>query len=117
MPNPPQPDLFAASLDGFVPLNANGPRLWVRRLVIWEKRDAAPIRDIPLRTGLNIVWSPDGDAAGSPMGHGGGKTSFCRLIRYCLGEESFGTDAQRQRIANAMPDAHVGAEVMLDGEL
>ena len=117
MPNPPQPDLFAASLDGFVPLNGNGPRLWVRRLVIWEKRDAAPVRDIPLRTGINIVWSPDGDAVGSPMGHGGGKTSFCRLIRYCLGEESFGTDAQRQRIANAMPDAHVGAEVMLDGEL
>jgi hypothetical protein len=117
LPNPPQPDLFAASLEGFLPLSRNGPRLWVRRLVIWEKRDAAPVRDIALRTGLNIVWSPDSDAAGSPMGHGGGKTSFCRLIRYCLGEESFGTDAQRQRIANAMPDAHVGAEVMLDGEL
>ncbi|KTE46422.1 hypothetical protein ATE62_00305 [Sphingopyxis sp. HIX] len=51
------------------------------------------------------------------MGHGGGKTSFCRLIRYCLGEDSYGTDAQRQRIANAMPDSYVGAEVMLDGEL
>lgn len=51
------------------------------------------------------------------MGHGGGKTSFCRLIRYCLGEDSYGTDAQRQRIANAMPDAHVGAEIILDGEL
>jgi hypothetical protein len=117
LPNLPQPDLFAASLDGFAPLNGDGPRLWVRRLVIWNKRDEPAIRDISLRPGLNIVWSPDGDAAGSPMGHGGGKTSFCRLIRYCLGEDSFGTDAQRQRIANAMPDAHVGAEVMLDGEL
>jgi hypothetical protein len=117
LPNPPQPDLFAASLDGFAPLNGNGPRLWVRRLVIWRQRDEVPIRDIALRPGLNIVWSPDGDATGSPMGHGGGKTSFCRLIRYCLGEDSFGTDAQRQRIANARPDAHVGAEVMLDGAL
>lgn len=117
MPSPPQPDLFAASLDGFAPLDGNGPRLWVRRLVIWNKRDETPIRDIPMRPGLNIVWSPDGDAAGSPMGHGGGKTSFCRLIRYCLGEDSFGNDAQRQRIADAIPDAHVGAEVMLDGVL
>ena len=98
-------------------MNGDGPRLWVQRLVIWNKRNEPAIRDISLRPGLNIVWSPDGDAAGSPMGHGGGKTSFCRLIRYCLGEDSFGTDAQRQRIANAMPDAHVGAEVMLDGEL
>lgn len=117
MPTPPQPNLFAASLDGFAPLNGDGPRLWVRRLVIWNKREDPAIRDISLRPGLNIVWSPDGNAAGSPMGHGGGKTSFCRLVRYCLGEDSFGTDAQRQRIASAMPDAHVGAEVMLDGEL
>lgn len=116
MPKPSQPDLFAASLEGFTPLNGDGPRLWIRRMVIWNSPDDAPIRDITLRKGLNIVWSPDADADGAPMGHGGGKTSFCRLIRYCLGEDSFGTDLQRQRIAAAMPAAYVGAEVMLDGE-
>lgn len=117
MPKPPQPDLFAASLDGFQPSNGGGPRLWVRRLVIWSSSREPPVRDIALRTGLNIVWSPDASNDGDHMGHGGGKTSFCRLVRYCLGEDSYGTDAQRQRIAAAMPEAHVGAEIMLDGEL
>lgn len=117
MPKPPQPDLFASTLDGFQPLNGNGPRLWIRRLVIWSSPRDPPVRDIPLRQGLNIVWSPDADGDDGHMGHGGGKTSFCRLIRYCLGEDSYGTDAQRQRIAAAMPEAQVGAEVMLDGEL
>lgn len=117
MPKPPQPDLFAASFGGFVPLNGDGPRLWVRRLVIWSSADESPVRDISLRPGLNIVCSPDADGEGNPMGHGGGKTSFCRLIRYCLGEDSFGTDVQRQRISSAMPAAMVGAEILLDGEL
>ena len=117
MPKPPLPDLFATSLDGFQPIRGDGPRLWIRRLMIWRAVEEKPIRDIPLRPGLNIVWSPDAEGEDGHMGHGGGKTSFCRLVRYCLGEESYGTDAQRQRIANAMPDAHVGAEVMLDGEL
>lgn len=117
MTKPPLPDLFATSLDGFQPTGGNGPRLWIRRLVIWSAMGEPPIRDILLRPGLNIVWSPDAEGEDGHMGHGGGKTSFCRLIRYCLGEDSYGTDAQRQRIANAMPDACVGAEVMLDGEL
>ncbi len=116
MPNPSQPDLLASSLDSFSPIAGDGPRLWVRRLVIWHSPDEPPVRDIQLRTGLNIVWSPDSGAEGEPMGHGGGKTSFCRLIRYCLGENSFGTEGQRQRIATALPDAHVGAEVILDGQ-
>jgi len=76
LPKPSQPDLFAASLEGFTPLNGDGPRLWIRRMVIWNSPDDAPIRDITLRKGLNIVWSPDADADGAPMGHGGGKTSL-----------------------------------------
>ncbi|MDP5281420.1 hypothetical protein Q9Q95_21015 [Sphingomonas sp. DG1-23] len=117
MPKPSLPDLFAEQLDGFQPIQGNGPRLWIRRLVIWRAADEPPIRDISLRPGLNIVWSPDAEGEDGHMGHGGGKTSFCRLIRYCLGEDSYGADAQRQRIANSLPDAHVGAEIMLDGEL
>ena len=117
MPKPPPPDLFVPKFDGFDPLSGTGPRLWIRRLVIWSSQNHDPIRDIALRPGLNIVWSPDADADGSPMGHGGGKTIFCRLIRYCLGEDSFGNDSQRQRIAEVIPDARVGAEIMLDGEL
>jgi hypothetical protein len=115
LPKPPLPDLFRSSIDAIIPeAGRSEPRLWVRRLIIWSERGQV-VRDISLRPGLNIVWSPDADADGNPMGHGGGKTSFCRLLRYCLGEDSFGTIDQRQLIANAMPDAHVGAEIMLDG--
>ena len=115
MPKPSLPDLFRSSIDAIIPeAGRSEPRLWVRRLIIWSERGQV-VRDISLRPGLNIVWSPDADADGNPMGHGGGKTSFCRLLRYCLGEDSFGTIDQRQLIANAMPDAHVGAEIILDG--
>jgi hypothetical protein len=82
--------------------------------VIWRKPGDI-IRDIPLAPGLNIIWSPDSGRPNEPMGHGGGKTSFCRLLRYCLGEDSFGTHLQREMIANRLPDGHVGAEIMLDG--
>lgn len=103
-----------------VPAGVNRPRLWVRRLAIWETPGGEKIRDIPLRPGLNIIWSPDGfdgdDASGvRAIGHGSGKTLFCRLLRYCLGEHRFADETQRERIAVAFPNGIVGAEVMLDG--
>lgn len=96
------------------------PRLWVRRIVVWSQ-PGFTVREIKLRPGLNIVWSPDaadrgkskGTATG--LGHGSGKTLFCRLLRYCLGEERFAPDGLRDRIASAYKDGLVGAEVFVDG--
>ncbi len=93
-----------------------GPKLWVRRLVIWREPKIV-IRDVPLRPGLNIIWSPDSQGPDSPVGHGGGKTTFCRLLRYCLGEETSAPQALRQRIGEVLPKGHVGAEIILDGQL
>ena len=97
------------------------PRLWIKRLAIWKTQGGEKIRDIELAPGLNIIWSPDG-AFRSPsgederaIGHGSGKTLFCRLIRYCLGEDRFSTEEQRASIASAFLDGIVGAEIMLDG--
>src|SRR5690349_17768069 len=46
------------------------PRLWIRRLAIWREPGAV-IRDIRLRPGLNVVWSPDsGSSESAPIGHG-----------------------------------------------
>ena len=95
------------------------PRLWVRKLVLWSEPGVV-LREIKLRPGLNIVWSPDpGDQAkrvrGRSIGHGSGKTLFCRLIRYCLGENRFAPEDQRSSIALAFPRGEVGAEVVLDG--
>jgi hypothetical protein len=114
---PSPPDLFITSLDAIIPApGQNGPRLWVRRLIIWSA-PRQQVREITLRPGLNVVWSPDADDTGNSMGHGGGKTSLCRLLRYCLGEDSFGSEEQRLLIGTALPDAHVGAEIMLDDQL
>jgi len=98
----------------------NEPRFWVRRLVLWRKPGEL-LREITLRPGLNIIWSPDpadqtkAGQDGDAMGHGGGKSMFCRLVRYCLGEDHFATDEQRNRVALAFPEGLVGAEVMVDG--
>lgn len=119
---PQQPDLLDPQLLTVSPAEEfEGPRLWVRRLVIWKEPGGEKVRDIELRPGLNIVWSPDGadDAAlagqTNAVGHGSGKTLFCRLIRYCLGEDRFATEPQRDRIGIAFLNGIVGAEVILDG--
>jgi len=84
-------------------------------LVIWRDRDD-PVRDITLRPGLNVVWSPDAATDGTSIGHGGGKTTFCRLLRYCLGEGSFAPTAQRRATFDKMPNGRVGAEIRLAGQ-
>ncbi|MEI8703404.1 chromosome segregation protein SMC [Mesorhizobium sp. ISC15] len=119
---PLQPDLLGPQPLTVTPAEGlEGPRLWVRRLVIWKEPGGEKVRDIALRPGLNIIWSPDGadDAASADqvnaIGHGSGKTLFCRLIRYCLGEDRFATEPQRDRIGTAFLNGIVGAEVMLDG--
>ena len=96
------------------------PRLWVRKMVIWKDPETI-IRTINLRPGLNIVWSPDpadgpgGKGNSNALGHGSGKTLFCRLLRYCLGEHRFADEIQRQHIAYAFEKGMVGAEVVLEG--
>ena len=94
------------------------PRLWVRKFVIWKNRETV-IREFMLRPGLNIVWSPDpADQKGkatTALGHGSGKTLFCRLLRYCLGEDRFASDVLRHQVAYAFTEGWVGAEVVIDG--
>ena len=88
-------------------------------MVIWNEPGHV-LREITFRPGLNIVWSPDPgetemDEAVGVIGHGSGKTTFCRLLRYCLGEETFATDSQRERIGKVLPEGYVGLKVVLDG--
>ncbi len=97
------------------------PMLWVQRMVIWGAPDSV-LRSIPLRPGLNVIWSPDpgGEKAAqlgldNAIGHGAGKSLFCRLMRYCLGEPTFAPEAQQRAIQRAFPDGLVGAEVRVAG--
>ena len=106
-----QREFFRQELHVRPPPDMSGPRLWVRRLVIWKEPGGEIVRDIELRPGLNIIWTPDDQG----IGHGGGKTLFCRLLRYCLGEDRYAPEDQRSRIGEVFPDGLVGAEMMLDG--
>lgn len=119
---PQQHEMFAPpKLSLTAPAGLKEPRLWVRRMALWEAPGGPKIReDILLRPGLNIIWSPDGSdddnsSGARAIGHGAGKSLFCRLLRYCLGEQRFADETQRERIAIAFPNGIVGAEVMLDG--
>jgi predicted nucleic acid-binding Zn-ribbon protein len=118
---PRQPDLLPPDLEVRPAKGATGPRLWVKRLAVWREPGGELVQNVTLRPGLNIVWSPDGadsltsGFADGAMGHGGGKTLFCRLLRYCLGEDRFAPEHQRERIGAAFLNGIVGAEIMLDG--
>lgn len=111
-----QPDMFAAPIrPPEAPAGRTGPRLWVRRLAILKNPDTF-IRDVILRPGLNIIWTPDMASSGnSSLAHGSGKTTFCRLLRACLGEPEFATEEQHRRISSQLPQGLVAAEVLIDG--
>lgn len=119
---PGQPDLFApAALSVKAPPGVTQPALWVRRLTIW-RATGDPVRNIELGPGLNFIWSPDpadvqGPREAGDLGHGAGKTLFCRLLRYCLGEDRFAPEVQRLSIGTAFLNGWVSAEVMLNGVL
>lgn len=110
------PELFERPAFSLTPQQGrSGPKLWIRRLAIWQDPTVI-LRDVALRPGLNIIWSPDSQNPDSPIGHGGGKTTFCRLLRFCLGEDSFAPETLRHRIGDVFPKGHVGAEIVLDGQ-
>jgi hypothetical protein len=93
------------------------PTIWVRRILLWHDVANEPIRNVVLRRGLNIVWSPTGnDPEALATGHAAGKTLFCRLLRYCLGDDSFADPEDTDAIRTRFPDGAVGAEIRLRGD-
>ncbi len=102
-----------------VPAARTEPELWVRRLVVVaERKPRAPVvRDVVLRTGLNIVRAQERPAGETrPIGHSVGKTLLARLVRYCLGEGAFASPEVAARIAGKLPAAYVLAEVLVSGK-
>lgn len=95
------------------------PVFWIRRIVILQQLDPfEKVNDFPFKRGLNIVF---GEEKGSwqdikASGHGVGKTSLCRLIRYCLGEPHFGRRRVVAAIRQDFPAGWVGAELNVNGQ-
>lgn len=87
--------------------------LVVRRLAVWNS-EGTLLRNVPdLVPGLNIIWSKDSEAA---PGHDAGKTLFCRLLRYVLGD-TLKDDVRERCVSSLGGDARVGAVVEIGGVL
>ncbi len=91
------------------PPKAKSPAFWISEIRILRQLSSDPddeIRRISLRKGLNIVWSPPGEVGGEERqrgrGHAAGKTSFCRAIRYLLGERHYGNKFISGKIAESL---------------
>lgn len=115
----PKPDPTAVS---FKPLpSRNEPAIWVRNLSVWShwppSKDSE-LRTITLHRGLNILWAESKNDPDEPRigGHGAGKTTFCRFLRFVLDERHPGTTEFRQDFRRIHPDGWVLAEVIVDGE-
>ena len=109
-------DLFIQGIEPpQAPIGRSGPRLWIRRLAILSDPNTI-IRNVPLKPGLNIIWSPDMTSGESQaLAHGSGKTTFCRLIRACLGEPGFASESQARRMMLPLRNGLVACEIIIDG--
>lgn len=79
-------------------------------------------RHVELHRGLNILWAdpnPPGKALAKKRskvaGHTAGKSTFCRLIRYALGDVNFGNEAQEHKIIGKFRDGWVVLRVEVEG--
>jgi uncharacterized protein YydD (DUF2326 family) len=99
------------------------PAIWVSKLAVYK--DWPPSKEnllrqvIELHRGLNILRAlPTGstDEASRLAGHGAGKTTFCRLIRYVLGEEPAGSKSFREGFRAKFENGWVLAEVFVAGQ-
>jgi hypothetical protein len=97
------------------------PAVWIERFVIFETVEPLSlIREIPFRRGVNIVWAVEQEEANDAIGptevagHSAGKTTLCRLLRYCLGEERFGTDDGQKLIRLNLSGSYVGAHIWVE---
>jgi hypothetical protein len=104
------------------------PAFWVRELRILRKLlpgkddegNDYEIRRVRLKRGLNIVWAPPEEATQPAQmyedgiaGHASGKTTFCRVLRFVLGEGNFGPDALREAVRGTFKEAWALAEVFI----
>lgn len=84
------------------------PEVWFKELRILDDLTLSPgteRRRIVLHRGFNILWAAPEDPDTEQglyreglAGHASGKTMFCRILRHFLGEQPFGTKAQRDGI-------------------
>ncbi|NBB81120.1 MAG: hypothetical protein GVY36_17055 [Verrucomicrobia bacterium] len=102
------------------------PTFWIQDLVFFrslENPSKNIQRHFKLHRGLNILWAkpfnPDNSASEQAVafsGHAAGKTLFCRLLRFALGEHQPANELVRKRLSVRFPDGWVGATVFIRSE-
>lgn len=121
-----QPDLGFPSKRTIKPSPERAtPVVWVRELRLLRdlKPDGEVIRSLTLHPGLNILWAKPADKNKTTTlyedgmsGHATGKTTFCRLVRYVLGEDNYGNSTLREGVRRKFNNGGwVVAEVYLEG--
>ena len=102
---------------------ATEPLVWIKELRIYKDYSTQEVlREIKLHKGCNVLWSaPSADTEiklydSGLSGHAAGKTTFCRLLRYGLGEKSYGNEHLQERIDGRFINGRVVAEVSITGE-
>jgi len=104
------------------------PMLWFRELRILRKLVPGgfpnEVRKVTLRRGLNIVWAPPEEGEVPELygdglsGHASGKTLFCRVLRYLLGESNYGPKSLRDAVDTTFErELWAVAEVVVDKQL
>lgn len=93
------------------------PLVWIKELVLFESLDPlVELRRLPFDMGLNIIQGEANDSSDAfETGHGIGKTTVCRLIRYCLGEKTFGQQHVVAEVRHCFPSSFVGAVIEVAG--
>lgn len=97
------------------------PGVFLRKLCLLES--IAPwkeIRSVPFHAGLNIVWAdPKTEeakkGASRLAGHSAGKTTFCRTLRWLLGEGRFGNDDLQGAVGMAFSKGWAALHVEIAG--
>ncbi|MEM1348850.1 MAG: hypothetical protein AAGI01_09860 [Myxococcota bacterium] len=114
-----QADLFPEARDlPNVDASRQIPRIWIERVVLYHSPKEI-LRDVRLKRGLNIIWTPDAtpierdDDDVVTIGHGAGKTMLCRLMRYCMCERGWRGSQLHRRVRAKFPHAFVGAQVVV----
>ena len=95
------------------------PFIWIKEIRFYGDGFTNLRRAIKLRKGLNILWSTSTSSSGEKSkasGHAAGKSLFCRMIRYIIGEPTFANKHTTEEIQENFINGIIAAEIGLAGK-
>ena len=92
------------------------PDVWVERLVVYRDMAESPIQSITFRKGVNIIRAGDDLVQDEITGHGTGKTTLCRFLRYLLGETTYSNKNDRKLFEGVFIKGCVVGELHIKGK-